>query len=879
MFSRLTKRFGLPAKAEAETKPAPEPTTASATGQASVEQTASSFKIEADAILINQRIASRKDALALIAAKMLEKGYVSSAYLEALEARERAVSTYLTNGIAIPHGVNEAKSLVAKTGVVIVQIPEGVVWNDKGDRVFLAVGIAAAGNEHNEVLQKLTGVVMDEALATHLGTEADAGTIAEALGHSLPTKSTEALVTEFDASTGCVIVDAAGLHARPATILVQMAEEFAGTDIWLTKGDLQAKMDSMTRLLSLGIVHGDSIAVSATGPRAQEAVSRIAAAIAKGLDPVEGSGTTNNDYQPLDELLELTNPQGRALLKGIPASPGIALAEAFILDSATEFHIGKEGAGATHERGLLDAALQQAHEQLLAVKDDVAARSPAEAVIFLAQAELLRDTNILTEAQKHLDDGASAAWAWQQTIDREASIMEDSAAERIRARAADLRDIGRRVIAILQGGQTELTWPDRPFVLISKELTPSQTAELSKKPVRAICTELGGATSHMAILARALGLPALVGVGSELLTTVKAGEAVAVAPQSDLLILSPDAETIRQVEDCIHQWHRVQEREFASKDEPAITRDGAEIEVVCNISSAADADKVSQHGGSGVGLLRTEFLFETAKAEPDVETQAAELSKIARSIGTQTLIVRTSDIGGDKPVSWLKQPKEDNPFLGVRGIRLSLRHTDIFKRQLEAIYRVAKAQVAELGSTGIHIMFPMISALHEFQQAKALAQEVRQAVGAPQLPLGMMIEVPSAALLAEHFAREADFFSIGTNDLTQYTLAMDRMNPDLLMPQDNYSPALLHMIAMTTKAANAAGKWVGVCGNLVAEPDFAKILIGLGVKELSVSPVNVPALKELVRSVDRSQLESLVQKALQAGTPEEVKTIIRDTDQ
>lgn len=879
MFSRLTKRFGLISKAETETKPAPEPTTASETGQAPAEETASSFKIEANAILINQKVESRKDALALIASKMLEKGYVSSDYLDALEAREQAVSTYLMNGIAIPHGVNEAKSLVTNTGVVIIQIPQGVVWNDKGDRVFLAVGIAAVGNEHNEVLKKLTAVVMDEALATHLGTDADAGTIAAALGQSLPTKPAEALVTEFDASTSCVVVDEAGLHARPATLLVQIAEEFAGTDIWLSKGDLQAKMASMTRLLSLGIVHGDSVVVSASGPRAEEAVDQIADAISKGLDPVESSDKGNNDYQPLDELLELTNPNGRILLKGIPASPGIALAEAFILDSATEFHIGKKGAGATHERSLLDAALSEAHAQLLAVKEDVAARSPAEAVIFLAQAELLKDNNILTEAQKHLDDGSSAAWAWQQTIDREASIMEDSAAERIRARAADLLDVGRRVITILQGGRTELEWPDRPFVLISKELTPSQTAELSNKPVRAICTELGGATSHMAILARALGLPALVGIGSGLLSSVKAGEAVAVAPQSDLLILSPDEDTSQQVEDCIHQWHRVQEREFASKDEPAITRDGAEIEVVCNISSAADADKVSQNGGSGVGLLRTEFLFETAKAEPDVETQVVELAKIAKTIGNKTLIVRTSDIGGDKPVSWLKQPTEDNPFLGVRGIRLSLRHTDIFKRQLEAIYRVAKAQAEELGSTGIHIMFPMISALNEFMQAKEIAEEVRQAMGAPELPLGMMIEVPSAALLAEHFAKEADFFSIGTNDLTQYTLAMDRMNPDLLMPQDNYSPALLHMIAMTTMAANAAGKWVGVCGNLVAEPDFAKILIGLGVKELSVSPVNVPALKELVRSVERSQLEGLVQKALEAGTPEEVKQIIRNTDQ
>ena len=254
-----------------------------------------------------------------------------------------------------------------------------------------------------------------------------------------------------------------------------------------------------------------------------------------------------------------------------------------------------------------------------------------------------------------------------------------------------------------------------------------------------------------------------------------------------------------------------------------------------------------------------------------------ELTGIVKTLGTRPLIVRTSDIGGDKPVTWLRQPREENPFLGVRGIRLSLRHQTVFKRQLKAIYQVAKNQVTDEGATGIHIMFPMISSLVEWHQAKNIADEVRQSINAPELPLGMMIEVPSAALLAEHFAKEVAFFSIGTNDLTQYTLAMDRMNPELSDPMDNYNPALLQMIAMTTRAANNAGKWVGVCGNLVAEPDLAKMLIGLGVKELSVSPVNVPAVKELVRSVDSKALNTMAERALQAATAEQVKDIINTT--
>ena len=632
----------------------------------------------------------------------------------------------------------------------------------------------------------------------------------------------------------------------------------------------------MTRLLSLGGVCGDAIKVSASGPQAQEAVDQIAHAINQGLDPVDEGTQSNSDYKPLEDLIEVTDPKGRAILKGIPASPGIALANAFVLDSASEYHIEKAGSGTQEERALLDEALVTASKQLRALHDDMTTSSPQEAAIFLAQAELLKDKDILSDVHAKIATGDSAAWAWQQVVDGQAIALEDCAAERIRARAADLRDVARRVVCILQGGAIEPSWPDHPFVLIAKELTPSQTAELSNKPVRAICTELGGATSHMAILARALGLPALVGVGNTLLATVKSGEPVAVNPQAEQLILSPDQETATKVEDCIAHWLQVQEREFASKDEPSITRDGVSIEVVCNIASVEDAKKVLQNGGAGVGLLRTEFLFETAKEEPSVGDQVEKLSAIADLLGAHTLIVRTSDIGGDKPVSWLRQSKEDNPFLGVRGIRLSLRHPEIFKRQLEAIYLVAKGQVETLGKTGIHIMFPMISSLAEWHQAKGLADEVRLALDAPKVPLGMMIEVPSAALLAAHFAKEADFFSVGTNDLTQYTLAMDRMNPVLLEPKDNYSPALLQMLAMTTNAAKSAGKWVGVCGNLVAEPDFAKILIGLGVTELSVSPVNVPAVKELVRSIDRSDLEEVVRKALGVATPEEVKQIIRD---
>ena len=269
-------------------------------------------------------------------------------------------------------------------------------------------------------------------------------------------------------------------------------------------------------------------------------------------------------------------------------------------------------------------------------------------------------------------------------------------------------------------------------------------------------------------------------------------------------------------------------------------------------------------------------MFEASSEEPSVIEQVNALKEIVATLGSRQLVVRTADIGGDKPVSWLDMPREDNPFLGIRGIRLSFRNEKMFRNQLEAIYRVAHWQEQKNIKSGIHVMFPMIAKLSEWQKARDIAEEIRVSLGAPKLPLGVMIEVPSAAILADHFAKEVDFFSIGSNDMTQYTLAMDRLHPELAAEADSYSPALLRLIAMTVKAAKAHGKWVGVCGNMAADPDLASILVGLGVTELSVSPANVPAVKLLVRSVSYEKLRIKAEKAISLGHSSEIRKLYRN---
>ena len=344
------------------------------------------------------------------------------------------------------------------------------------------------------------------------------------------------------------------------------------------------------------------------------------------------------------------------------------------------------------------------------------------------------------------------------------------------------------------------------------------------------------------------------------------------------IYVDPDEATQKKGVDWIGQWEQIRKAEDSQKHEVAETKDGHRIDVVCNIATPEDATLVLENGGEGVGLLRTEFLFESSAAEPTVEEQCESLKAIIEELGSRQLIVRTADIGGDKPVSWMHIPHEDNPFLGMRGIRLSFKYEDMFKRQLEAIYRAALWQKETSGSTGLHIMFPMIGRMSEWYKARDMAESVRAQLNAPRLPLGIMVEVPSAVMVAEHLAKEVDFFSIGSNDLTQYALAIDRLHADLCCEADSYHPALVKMIEMTVKAAQAEGKWVGVCGNAAASPNLATLLVGLGVTELSVSPANVGAVKNIIRAVSYSKLQDKAKHALQLESSEAIMELYKTTN-
>jgi phosphocarrier protein FPr len=387
-----------------------------------------------------------------------------------------------------------------------------------------------------------------------------------------------------------------------------------------------------------------------------------------------------------------------------------------------------------------------------------------------------------------------------------------------------------------------------------------------------VCTTGGGSTSHAAILARALGLPAVAAIDARALDVLDGTRAM-IDGNRGILQIEPTADEQAWV---TAQQERLENRraaELASASEPAMTTDGHRVEVVANIGDLADARQVAPLGGEGVGLLRTEFLFFNRQEPPDEDEQARIYEDIARAVGPGRLIVvRTLDVGGDKPLPYMPMAPEENPFLGERGIRMLLKRPDVLRTQLRAIVRASAAG-------RICIMFPMIATMEEWSAARALYEEARASLGAPPIPVGIMVETPAAAMLADRFARDADFFSIGTNDLTQYTLAMDRTNPRLAPALDALHPAVLRLIDQTVMGAHANNRWVGVCGSVAGDTQAVPILIGLGVDELSVSVPAVPAIKAQIRRLRLSDCRDVAVRALAASAVSEVRALVGDENE
>ena len=666
-------------------------------------------------------------------------------------------------------------------------------------------------------------------------------------------------------SAPVVIASEAGLHARPAAVVAATARRFS-SDVRLVKEGREANARSVVSIMMLEVARGDTVTVVARGDDADAAADAVLQALSSASahhgDPGRPSVTPATSAVPARPT---DTPGGP--LTGVPASPGVAIGRVFQLRHADEV-LEERAADPSHERRSLDAAIAGAHRQLEALQLRLAAEGDADRVaIFAAHQELLEDPALLDGTAEQIREGATAAYAWRQTYLQQADRLLALRNELLAGRAADLRDVGRRVLHLLVG--RDGTPPEVPMesIVVAEDLAPSDVAGLDRTRVRGFCTTTGSATSHVAILARGLGVPAVAGMDPRVLELPSGAR---VALDGDAGTLRRDPSPAEEAEIAARQASAARRRaaELAVATQPAVTRDGHRVEVAANVGDVDEARRVPEVGGEAIGLLRSEFLFLERRTAPSEDEQMAAYEAIIRQVGPERLVViRTLDVGGDKPLPYLPVAAEANPFLGERGIRLLLNRPELFATQVRAILRASLAGK-------VAVMFPMISTMAEWRAARELVELQRLALGVPPLPVGIMIETPSAALLADRLAQEADFFSIGTNDLTQYTLAMDRTNPGLAPQVDALHPSVLRLIERAVAGAHAHGRWVGVCGAAGGDPQAVPVLVGLGVDELSASVPLIPAVKAQVRTLSLEECRETARLAVDAVDGAEVRGLV-----
>ncbi|WP_043527647.1 phosphoenolpyruvate--protein phosphotransferase [Litchfieldella xinjiangensis] len=714
--------------------------------------------------------------------------------------------------------------------------------------------LAAQGDAHRGLLERLVTLLENgggEALF-----DADVETVLARLsGESAQAQTVRARV-----------LNAHGLHARPAKQLIQVARnQPMPIKVRLLEGGGEAvSASSLTKVIGLGARRGQMLVFSAEGAGADQALEAVAEAVRQGLGEKvmpfeEGRDHTQQTSEAVPhEPLPADTPH-----LAVAASPGMAIAPAFVLRTP-RFEYPERASDSSREKQRLDAAIQAAADQLEALVRSAPGGEVSE--ILSMHEEMLDDPELHQAAREGIEEGQSAEAAWWAAIDTAAHAQEMLADRLLAERAADLRDVGRRVLGILCGVEMP-TPPETPYILVMDDVGPSDVAQLDTRKVRGLLTARGGATSHSAILARALGIPAVVGAGERVLG-IDDGTELILDGERGRVVPAPSSERRSRAELSLKERERLEREAYQQRFEEGRTRDGHRVEVAANLGNTAHTADAVERGAEGVGLLRTEFIFMAHAQAPDLETQVAEYRQAIEALGGRPLVARTLDVGGDKPLPYWPVPQEDNPFLGLRGIRLALTQPDVLETQFRALLMAASG-------SPLRIMLPMVKDVAEFRAAKAIfdrvLSELPEAERATDVQLGVMIEVPSSALLAPSLAEEVDFFSIGTNDLTQYTLAIDRGHPELSGQADGLHPAVLRLIQMTVDAAHARGKWVGVCGELGSDAQAVPVLVGLGVDELSVAARQVPMVKARLREFDLAVARQRAELALGQATSEAVR--------
>jgi len=817
-------------------------------------------------VVIQAPVQTKEEAIRLAGKLLVEAGYIAPPYVDSLMKREAVSNTFLGNGVAIPHGMIEDRHHVLHTGIAVVQAPAGILWQE-GKHARLIMAIAAQSDEHIAILRRLTRLMQQDGAIDELATCNDANRIIAALTDTpyMP-PSTAAAPWPADAQLEIVLDYPNGVHARPAALWVETAKRHI-CEIRVIKDGESADAKALTGLLGLGISCGQKLVIGARGAGADTAVRDLAETITRlSAEEIADAERARVAAARARASAPVWKPAGAARVQqGVAASPGLAIGR-IVRHETNTLVVEDQPADAMQDGSALEAALARVTAELTEMEIETRNRLGAsEAAIFAAQRELVGDPGLMRAAYGEIMRGHGAAWSWKKALDARVDQQRLLTDPLLAARALDLKDAGERVIAALLGAKRRVTVLREPSILVAEDLTPSDTLQLDMRYVVGLAISSGGPTSHTAILARTLGLPALVAAGPSLLQIEYGTEAVIDGTLGCLYLDCPAAD-IESARAAIASQRERNQAMRADRHEAAITADGHAVGVFANVANAKQAADAVEAGAEGVGLMRTEFLFLERESAPSEEEQYAVYRDTLAALDGRSLVIRTLDIGGDKQVPYLDLPKEENPFLGVRGARLLLARPELLRTQLRALYRAA-------AHGPVSIMFPMVTELAEVAALRAECEQVRSTLNAPKVPLGIMVEVPAVAVMADRFAREVDFFSIGTNDLTQYVLAMDRQHPQLAAQADPLNPAVLALIGATANAAQAAGIHVGVCGGLAGDPLGARILTGLGVTELSMSAQDVAAVKTVIRAETFSAMQQLAQRALGARSAAEVRAL------
>lgn len=559
------------------------------------------------------------------------------------------------------------------------------------------------------------------------------------------------------------------------------------------------------------------------------------------------------------------------LLTGVPASPGIAIAKAYRLEAEESIPQQRKVDDPAAEKQRLRSAVDAAKADIDRIRETTLERlGPQKAEIFEAHLFLLDDPDLIDTTLDQIEsEGVNAEYALHEVASSIIEALQSMDNEMLRERAADVKDITGRVISKLEGREhSALSELSAETILIAKDLTPSDTAQLNLEFVRGFVTEIGSRTSHSAIMARSLELAAVVGTGADA-SGIRTGDMIILDATAGQVIVNPSDEQLREYSVRKAEYEEYKTRMRSYVDRPSVTADGIQVELASNIGGIDDLEKVLANGADGIGLFRTEFLYMGRSSFPSEEEQYSVYKHVLEKMNGKRVVIRTLDIGGDKELPYLQLPKEMNPFLGQRAIRLCLDKEDLFRTQLRALLRASM-------HGKLAIMFPMIAVLGELREAKRILAEERAKLEqegtkvSDTLEVGIMIEIPAAAIAADVLAKEVDFFSIGTNDLIQYTMAADRMNESVAYLYQPHHPSILRLVQLVIQAANRHGKWAGMCGEMAGDSAAIPLLLGLGLYEFSMSASSVLPARELISRLSREEWAGLAEQAIGMSTQQEV---------